>query len=1042
MRKLFYILLITLFAPITIKAQITVFNTSDSLYAKGCYNEALSLLDSISNTVLCQSSVEARNLFIKAQTKTALCYYKLDMSEKGMEICKPLLTADISGNLRTELYEAYTINAITVVNQILASDISDYTEVRALIKDIEKYAEGDNLNTLHKHMQYTYIFDGYALLNAMHYKQAYDCLSKALTMSDDAYQRIYILKGIAEAQKEIGIYDDKLKAYEQLGNLSQQYGNDRNLYESLIQCCKITREYNDMERYSRYSSVLDSLVSVTTDPSALSEYYKDLASEMLSLNDYVNSEHYLNRYREIVEKDTYSPSSKNKMLQYYSYMRDLMRNQEKHEEALKYSNTLIEEYAAKYAEDVYIRYIPYLIHTQIYIDLKDSVNFERCCNTLSQVDRYMPGAFFRSHIRNYRGLGYATFGNYSKALEAFNESDTILAGEYPITSIYRINLLQLRASIFLKMNNLPAAYAEYKKYEEICKTTYGEKSQSYCLALYYLAEVASAMGNMDESVHLYSYSMTIMNEILHNQLRYIPVTDREIYIKRFTEQLWKMSSMALHFKTIDKSFLKLCYNTILILKSLIFESDRSMYNTLQAEGTAEDVNDFINMTASRSRLESLYKDYDNNEAQIDSIRNVLSALDNKLTLKSQSYKNYTSFLDYTDDDVRKTLKKKDVLFDYFDYDTPDGDHQYVVYVIKANNSTPIIIDAFLSSDIDKLLDGADYDALYKKELSTRVMDIFWNKLSKYATEGANVYYVPSGLMYRVSLESLPMTDGSILGEHYDIIRLSSAHELRKKEEKTIDNKRAVLYGGLRYDMNEEEMSAESRKFSNTPLLSMRSCVNGTKKFEYLPGSLSETDKISKILTTNGYEVKYYSECEGTEESFLTMHRNSPSILHIATHGFYYSPPAQAANNLYLSGNSNAMHLSGLVFSGANAAWLGKQLPQGVLGGILSASNISCLDLSNVSIAVLSTCQSGVGKVTRDGVFGLQRAFKKAGVDTIVLTLWDVSDKVTSEFMVEFYSNLFKGKSLSNKEKAFIKAKRYIRSKYPEPHYWAGFVMVD
>ena len=86
MRKLFYILLITLFAPITIKAQITVFNTSDSLYAKGCYNEALSLLDSISNTVLYQSSVEARNLFIKAQTKTALCYYKLDMSEKGMEI--------------------------------------------------------------------------------------------------------------------------------------------------------------------------------------------------------------------------------------------------------------------------------------------------------------------------------------------------------------------------------------------------------------------------------------------------------------------------------------------------------------------------------------------------------------------------------------------------------------------------------------------------------------------------------------------------------------------------------------------------------------------------------------------------------------------------------------------------------------------------------------------------------------------------------------------------------------------------------------------
>lgn len=180
---------------------------------------------------------------------------------------------------------------------------------------------------------------------------------------------------------------------------------------------------------------------------------------------------------------------------------------------------------------------------------------------------------------------------------------------------------------------------------------------------------------------------------------------------------------------------------------------------------------------------------------------------------------------------------------------------------------------------------------------------------------------------------------------------------------------------------------------------------------------------------------------GTEESFLNMHGKSPKLLHLATHGFYYTPN-RAENVDYLKGYTDAMSLSGLVFSGGNAAWLGKPLPKGVLGGILSANDIARLDLSNTDMVVLSACQTGQGKATAEGLYGLQRAFKKAGVGTIVMSLWNVSDKTTSEFMTTFYERLADTHNAWNKRKAFEEAKEIIRQKHPDPFHWAAFVMLD
>jgi len=226
----------------------------------------------------------------------------------------------------------------------------------------------------------------------------------------------------------------------------------------------------------------------------------------------------------------------------------------------------------------------------------------------------------------------------------------------------------------------------------------------------------------------------------------------------------------------------------------------------------------------------------------------------------------------------------------------------------------------------------------------------------------------------------------------------------------------------------------------TQLLACRGSMRGDSIFYELPWSKIEIDTIERKFMEQGFSVCSYTGARGTEESFLSLSGKAPQILHIATHGFYYAPD-KAKEMEYLRGYEDAMSLTGLVMSGGNTAWLGRELPEGVLDGILTANDIAQLDLSGVDLVVLSACQSGNGKATSEGLYGLQRAFKKAGVKTVVMSLWDVNDMVGTEFMIAFYENLLKGTD-GDVRKALNAAKLKIREKYQEPYDWAEFVVLD
>lgn len=101
-----------------------------------------------------------------------------------------------------------------------------------------------------------------------------------------------------------------------------------------------------------------------------------------------------------------------------------------------------------------------------------------------------------------------------------------------------------------------------------------------------------------------------------------------------------------------------------------------------------------------------------------------------------------------------------------------------------------------------------------------------------------------------------------------------------------------------------------------------------------------------------------------------------------------------------------------------------------------------MDFRGVDMVVLSACKTAQGEATAEGLFGLQRAFKKAGAQTMVMTLWNVNDVTCREFMEAFYAHLTTSDSRWNKREAFAAARRAIKAKYPNPYYWAAFVMLD
>lgn len=382
-----------------------------------------------------------------------------------------------------------------------------------------------------------------------------------------------------------------------------------------------------------------------------------------------------------------------------------------------------------------------------------------------------------------------------------------------------------------------------------------------------------------------------------------------------------------------------------------------------------------------------------------------------------------------------------------------GNHgvRYAALLLRKGWAKPKLVEICRQEDIMHYHSlGAD---TYTKNNPYKLYNLIWSKLEPYINEGDNVYFSPMGLLHQMNIEVLQDADGKRANEKWNLHRVSSTRELCM-EKPEIELTSAVLYGNLTYEMDSTAMIAQSRAYrradSYTPTRGFVMDSTMRAGWNKLPATSSEISTIRSTMQANGIETAIYTLDEGTEESFKALSGKKTPIIHIATHGFFYKDEETKGKaffeTLSMSHNDqpdNSLKRSGLILAGAQKAWLGEPIPDDVEDGILLAEEIATMDLTGTDLVVLSACETGLGEITSEGVFGLQRAFKKAGVQTLIMSLWKVDDNATSLFMRTFYKQWLGGKS---KHAAFLDAQAAVReckeSDYSNPYYWASFIMLD
>ena len=414
----------------------------------------------------------------------------------------------------------------------------------------------------------------------------------------------------------------------------------------------------------------------------------------------------------------------------------------------------------------------------------------------------------------------------------------------------------------------------------------------------------------------------------------------------------------------------------------------------------------------------------------------ITQLEAQLVEDSKMYGDFTASINLKWTDIRERLKPEDIVIEFVSYTSFEDDNEHIAaLLLRKDWHAPKIVYLFSAEQVP--------DNCYE---SVQFSRLCWEPISHYLNNVVNIYFAPAGVLYNIGIESLMLPDGNgNISDRYNLFRVSSSRELVKHENSIDDRKGdAVIYGGINYQSNGSEQSVPEKAVGST--IDKRAAVIG---LEPLPGSRIEAENIAGILKADdAFEnAILFMESAGTESSFRSLSGNEISVLHIATHGFYNTNEESGSSLFYLlrqEAEDKVLARSGLFLAGAENNLLGYGNDASEDDGILTAMEISTLDFRYVDLATLSACQTAQGDITGDGVYGLQRGFKKAGAESILMSLWKVDDEATCFLMTEFYRNwIGEGKT---KHAALEAAKQAVRSKknkgWDKPEYWAAFILLD
>ncbi|MBR6304290.1 MAG: CHAT domain-containing protein [Paludibacteraceae bacterium] len=561
-----------------------------------------------------------------------------------------------------------------------------------------------------------------------------------------------------------------------------------------------------------------------------------------------------------------------------------------------------------------------------------------------------------------------------------------------------------------------------------------------------LANMYAFHGDFDNSKKYLMKAVAIHEQDVKQIFSYLTSQERNSYWASVQRDILLSQPFLLKMNERQSVYTDALYDVQLLSKGLLLQSDIE-----------------LQMLSLRSpRLQSLFAEIvrikrammqeDLPRDSVRVLKQQAEKLERDLTVSSSEVGNFLHFLDITQADVKQGLAPNSMAIEFATFRYGKDSLMTVAYMMRKNWEHVLMLPLYEERDIKPLLNTStesktnhtyDFDG-HGEQLAQHI----WSKILPFVKPGETIYFAPSGLLHQLAIENLPYDETRTMADVYQLVRLSSTREMVTKSTDS-QHASATLYGGILYDVDTDVLLAESERYPDVARnrgIEEDTINRGTIK--YLKGTKTEVENIDAMLRQNKVQVQLYTSKSANEESFKALSGKHQHILHIATHGFFWTDSTAQKKDYFSqrsaegNGAIDPLNRCGLLFAGAQTAWSGHSadLPQGVQDGILTAKEISLLDLRDANLVVLSACETGKGEVTGDGVFGLQRAFKQAGAQTIIMSLWPVNDAATQLLMTEFYKNWITQQQ--PKREAFRNAQNTVRAQYEEPVYWAGFIMLD
>ncbi|MGB0525809.1 MAG: CHAT domain-containing protein [Flammeovirgaceae bacterium] len=577
---------------------------------------------------------------------------------------------------------------------------------------------------------------------------------------------------------------------------------------------------------------------------------------------------------------------------------------------------------------------------------------------------------------------------------------------------------------------LPEAMEANQQVIEIRKNVLGENHPDFIAAWETQGILLWKANQVDEAIPVFKRTTEKQLELAEKLFPSMNEHEKGKYWDKIQPKLMRFYNFAMDNHKNHPELAKMMYQIHLKTKGILLNASTKVKNQILNGANEELKQHYLEWLDQKEAL-AVYYTLSNEELKdegidLDSLEQATLQTEKQLIKSSAAFANAYQFPQQTFQDVHQSLAEKEAAIELvrvpkFDQQLKNDTH-YAALIVKKSTNTPTLVVLENGQELE-----SKYSKFYRTVITNQIEDTysydqFWAAIEQELTDINSVFLSLDGIYNQINIATLKKPDGQFVIDGLNITTVSSTRQIPtlKANHSKHSKSDAILFGFPHY---------------------------GDKgSIAKLPGTKAEVEAIGKILANYDYKSTHFMEKEASESNIKTE-VNNPKILHIATHGFFLEDVENLGSDKIFGveinkAKENPLLRSGLMFHNAESALENtnsKELKEND-NGILTAYEAMNLPLDQTELVILSACETGLGEIkSGEGVYGLQRAFQVAGAESIIISLWKVSDDATHKLMVKFYENWLRS---GNKVTAFNQAQLDLKNEYTDPYYWGAFILMN